>query len=351
MRHRSLRTKALLAWVACATGATATPWLTRTAGAAGPGDAGASEAVVRQAYLMGTRATLTTLATDRSEGLATLERMLGEIEAVEAELSTWRDETLLSAINRQPIGVPHTAPSHLCELLADLASWAQATGGAFDPAIGSLAAAWGLRDGGRLALTEELARARDGSGLEHLTVEDTPCRVTRRHAVTLDAGAFGKGAALDRVAQHELKHDSAPWMIDLGGQLAVGGHLGLGWPVALADPRHRDERVIELRLKAGSLATSGGSERDRLAEGQRIGHIIDPRSGLALSRPESVTVWHGRALVADILATALYVMGVEAGLEWAEAHGAAVCFLVPAGSGVTARTSSAFRARFSEEFG
>ena len=66
---------------------------------------------------MGTRATLTALATDRSRGLATLERMLGEIEAVEAELSTWRENSALSSINRQPLGVPYPAPRHLCDLL------------------------------------------------------------------------------------------------------------------------------------------------------------------------------------------------------------------------------------------
>ena len=197
---------------------------------------------------------------------------------------------------------------------------------------------------------EEIARALTTSGLAHVRVGKAPCRVTRQRAVTLDAGAFGKGAALDRVARREPQRESSRWMIDLGGQLAVGGGEGVGWPVALAHPRHRDEPVAVLRLDAGSLATSGGSERDRVVADRRIGHIIDPRTGQTLAREESVAVWHERALVADILSTALYVMGVEAGLAWAEAQGVAACFLVPGPGNIeaTARTTSAFRARFPE---
>jgi thiamine biosynthesis lipoprotein len=297
---------------------------------------------------MGTRATLATRCVDRAEGLRTLERMLRGLEAVEAELSTWRDDSRLSAINRQPVGIPQPAPDPLCSLLGELGDWHRTTGGAFDPAVGSLVSAWGLREGGRVPSPAELARARDEAGLDRLEVRLPPCRVTRRRNVILDAGAFGKGAALDRVAEVERDHGSTSWMVDLGGQLAVGGRSGEAWSVAVAHPQRRDEPVLRLRLRTGSLATSGGSVRDVEAEGRAIGHILDPRTGQPVSRAESVTVWHPRALVADVLSTALYVMGVEEGLAWAETRRLAVCFLVPGPAGAVAavRATPAFRERF-----
>jgi thiamine biosynthesis lipoprotein len=304
--------------------------------------------VQREAYLMGTRVTLATRAVDRARGLQILERMLQGLEAVEAELSTWREDSRLSVVNRQPAGIPRSAPGELCELLGELAAWQRATDRAFDPAIGSLVAAWGLREGGRLPSAVELARARESAGLDHLAVELAPCRVTRRRDVTLDAGAFGKGAALDRVAEAELTRRTPAWMIDLGGQVAVGGRGGEPWPVELAHPRRRGEAAFHLRLRSGSLATSGGSVRNVEVEGRSIGHIVDPRTGEPVSRIETVTVWHPRALVADVLSTALYVMGVDEGLAWAEAQGLAACFFVPgrAGSAVTMRATPAFRERF-----
>ena len=304
--------------------------------------------VQRQAYLMGTRATLATSAADRGQGLRTLERLLAGLEAVEAELSTWREDSQLSAVNRQPIATPLRVPDRLCDLLNELGAWHRATGGAFDPAIGSMVAVWGLREGGRQPSAAELAAARSAAGLDHLAVQLFPCQVTRLRDVILDAGAFGKGAAIDRVAETELAHRTRTWMIDLGGQVTVGGQDGEPWPVALAHPRRRSEAVLDLRLSAGSLASSGGSVRDVEVGGRTIGHILDPRTGDPLSRPESVTVWHPRALVADILSTALYVMGTDEGLAWAEARHVAACFLLPdpAGSSTTVRATPAFRERF-----
>ena len=307
--------------------------------------------IQRQVYLMGTRAVLATRAIDRSQGLLTLERMLAGLEGVEAELSTWREDSVLSRINRRPVGTPQSAPEPLCDLLGELMAWHRATGGAFDPAIGSLVAAWGLREDGRQPSAPELARARSNAGLDQLAVQLSPCQVTRLRDVILDAGAFGKGAAIDRVAETVLGDHTGAWMIDLGGQVAVGVGDGEPWPVALAHPRRRSEAALALVLGTGSLATSGGSVRDLQVADRTVGHILDPRTGHPVSRSESVTVWHQSALAADILSTALYVMGIDEGLAWAEARQIAACFLVPRpeGPAVTIRATSAFRERFLQE--
>ena len=121
------------------------------------------------------------------------------------------------------------------------------------------------------------------------------------------------------------------------------------WPVALAHPARRGEPALELRLAAGSLATSGGSERDLIPDGgARIGHVLDPRTGRPVSRAASVTVWRRSAFEADVLSTALYVMGPKRGLAWARARGVAACFLLPdaAAGGVSLRATPAFAARF-----
>ena len=74
-----------------------------------------------------------------------------------------------------------------------------------------------------------------------------PCSITRLTNATIDAGAFGKGAALDRVASL-----GESGLIDLGGQLAVFGESPLGgWPVRIAHPRQRETPVVELNLTSG----------------------------------------------------------------------------------------------------
>ena len=305
--------------------------------------------VERTVFLMGTAATLVAEAPDRAAGLAQLERMVRVIEATEAELSTWRDDTVLSRLNRQPVGVPRPLPRAACGLLGRLAAWRQATGGAFDPAVGRLVEAWGLRAEGRRPTPAALETARARTGLQHLTVDTAACTVARRADVTLDAGGFGKGEAIDRV-RDALRDWPGAWLIDFGGQVAVAGDRSDGaWPVAIAHPERRGEPVAELRLSAGSLAASGGSQRDlTLDNGERIGHILDPRTGAPVTRGGSVVVWHQDAFAADVLSTALHVMGPEAGLAWAAERGIAACFMqAGAASGeIGFRATPAFEARF-----
>jgi thiamine biosynthesis lipoprotein len=135
-----------------------------------------------------------------------------------------------------------------------------------------------------------------------------------------------------------------PWMIDLGGQISVGGPSPQGgsWPIAIAHPRARDIPVMHVRLTSGSLSTSAGSERDLDVAGVRIAHHLDPRTGRPAEFDGSVTVWHQRGLVADMLSTALYVMG-PAGLRWAEERGLAACYLTPDGENVRMEATTAFR--------
>ena len=287
--------------------------------------------VERTVVLMGTTATFAAAAADRAAALARLERMVRVVEATEAELSTWRDDSALSALNRQPPGEPLPLEPQLCDLLGRLAGWREATGGAFDPAIGSLVDAWDLRGAGRRPDGAALSAARARAGWPLLGLDRDNCTINRRADVTLDAGAFGKGEALDRVRAAERDHPGA-WRIDFGGQVAVGGGAdGAAWPLALAHPARRHAPVAELQLAGGSLATSAVSERTfTLDGGELAGHILDPRSGAPVVRPASVAVWHPNAFTADVLSTALYVMGPDAGLAWAEERGFAACFIVPA---------------------
>lgn len=298
---------------------------------------------------MGTRATLVVATADRGAGLRQLEQMLRVLENTERALSTWRDESLLSQMNRHPLGRPWHAPPRICELLAQTAGWRDETAGAFDPVVGVPVEAWMAA---AQAPSNRLVQPSKAAGFEHLIFERDTCTVTRLENVTLDPGGFGKGEALDRISRQLAGTAAAPWMVDLGGQVLVSGVSSTGtWPVAIAHPLDREQTVVELQLRDGSLAVSGGSERDRWVGGVRVGHIVDPRSGLPVAREDSVVVWHREAFVADVLSTALYVMGQEAGLSWAEARDVAVCFVSPsdrwrAPDPVTFRASSTFRRRF-----
>ena len=100
--------------------------------------------------------------------------------------------------------------------------------------------------------------------------------------------------------------------------LAIGRDASRGspWSVGVAHPSHRQEVVARLLVEDASVATSGNSERAHVVAGEPIGHLIDPRTGHPAALWGSVTVVAGDPMLADVLSTALYVMGPVAGLAW-----------------------------------
>lgn len=293
--------------------------------------------VERRLMMMGTSLEITVEATDRERALAASERAVAALEAAEARLSTWREDTELARLNRAAVGEPQPISIRLfSDLGTALGCW-QETGGAFDPAIGALIQAWDLRGAGRRPGPEEIRAALAQSGMDGLRLTATTA-ARERPGLVLEEGGFGKGAGLAD-AMKGLRLDSAVIRatLDLGGQVAVferdsAVDRAQAWTIPVADPRQRDRPVVALSIHHGSVSTSGNSERGIQVDGVRLGHILDPRTGEPAPDFGSLTVWAEDALRADCLSTGLYVLGPEAALAWAASRpGIQVLVLRPRG--------------------
>ena len=294
--------------------------------------------VERRVMLMGTALDVEVEAADRRTGLAASERAIAALEAAEARLSTWRDDTELARLNRTPVGEPRAlSPALARELQAARRCWAE-TNGAFDPGVGALVRAWGLRTGGRIPDAAELRAAIGVSGLrlqEGVAV--------REQDLILEEGGWGKGAGLEDALEALHREGVARASLDLGGQVAV---LGGGWEIPVADPRRRDRSAVLLEIDGGSVSTSGNSERGIEVGGKRLGHVLDPRTGAPAPDFGSLTVWTADPLRADCLSTGLYVLGPERALAWAAAHpGVEVLVLRTEGNRLRALASPGLRGK------
>jgi FAD:protein FMN transferase len=294
--------------------------------------------VERRVMLMGTALDLEIEAANRPAALEASERAVEALEAAEARLSTWRDDTELARLNRTPVGEPMSlSPALARELQAARRCWEE-TGGAFDPGVGALVHAWGLRTGGRIPDGSELRAAQGVSGLrlrEGVAI--------REKDLLLEEGGWGKGAGLVDALEALKQNGVARASLDLGGQVAV---LGGGWEIPVADPRQRDRSVVVLKVDGGSVSTSGNSEHGFEIAGKRYGHILDPRTGNPAPDFGSLTVWTADPLRADCLSTGLYVLGPERALAWAAEHpGVEVLVLRTDGDRLRALASPGLRGR------
>lgn len=308
---------------------------------AAPADSGSYAWVEREAVLMGTRFRLRLRTRDRAAGLRAAEGALAAVRGYEDLLSTWRPGTELSRLNRSPVGRTvslGTVDSPLRSVLRRVQAWSRRTGGAFEPAVGALVDAWALRGAGRTPSEDELRRALAATGSEGFRLDAEAGTATRLDpAAWIDAGGFGKGVALEAAARALASAGIHDAYLDFGGQvLVVGGAPGRhhGWPVSVAHPDRRLEPATELELEGVSAATTGASERHVKVEGRRHSHVVDPRSGRPVPGWGSVTVVASDPLAADVVSTALFVLGPEEGMAWARGrHDVGVLFLIPEGDG------------------
>jgi FAD:protein FMN transferase len=300
----------------------------------------AGNLVERRLSVMGTSIDIAIGAADRATALAASERAVAALEAAEARLSTWRDDTELARLNQAPLGEPVSLSEALAADLAAARQCWKETGGAFDPSVGPLVRAWGLREGGRRPSGDELRAAAVATGLDGLRL-DGRTAVRERKDLLLEEGGFGKGAGLaDALAALAAVPGVERATLDFGGQVAVFSGVSGGassWKIPVADPRQRDRTVVELTIDRGSVSTSGNSERGIMVDGKRLGHLLSPRTGRPAPDFGSLTVWAADPLRADCLSTGLYVMGPEAALAWAASHpGVEVVVLRPRNGGLEA---------------
>ncbi len=276
---------------------------------------GAPARLERRLGAMGTWLAIEVEAPDRATAVAASEAAVLAIQACEARLSTWRDDSELARLNATPVGEPCAVSPELWRDLQLVREVYERTQGAFDPAVGALVEAWGLRTGGRRPDAAEQLAAQVPGGLSALHFGDG--RVVRTHAaLRLEEGGFGKGVGLDQARAALVAAGAVAAQVDLGGQVLV---LGAAFDWDVAHPAERDVAVLRVTLPEGSLATSGNSERGLVVDGRRIGHLLDPRSGVPAPDFGSVTVWAADATRADAFATGLFVLGPEAALELAAA--------------------------------
>ncbi len=267
--------------------------------------------------VMGTLATVRVWAADEALARTAADSAFAVFNAVEELMSTWREDSALSRLNRAPAGTWVPVGREVCTVLTAAISVSRQTGGAFDPTVLPLVRLWGFR-GGRPAVPDSAALAVALNLVTVRAVEVAGERVRLLvNGMALDLGGIAKGYALDQAAAAMKRAGADGGVLDLGGNLLVFGD-GPGHEVGIVDPGQPDAVALTIPLPGGAVATSGQYERYITVDGKAYGHILDPRTGRPAPAGISATVLAPQAITADALATAVVVMGAEAGLAMLE---------------------------------
>lgn len=300
-----------------------------------PGDAatGAEDAADTKRYVqakprLGSLVTIIVYAPDQATAERVLKAAYARVDRLDGTLSDYRDDSELSRLGRS---APHERFVALSDDLGAVLWRAKQihreSDGAFDATLGQLTRLW-RRARRRKQLPDEtqLQKALAQSGDQLLTIErrrrELPEVGWAYHAkiskdgVRLDLGGIAKGYIVDETLQVIQKMGVQSALVNAGGDIGVLGRPPgkAGWGVAVAslEAKGKPDRVIT--LEKGAVATSGDAFQAVEIEGVRYSHILDPKTGIGLTRRSSVTVIAPTAMEADAWASAISVLGAERGL-------------------------------------
>ena len=276
--------------------------------------------LARQSWdTMGTYATITAPGKDRARLAPYANTAMAVFQDVDDAMSLFKPDSELSRLNRAAGTGAVTLSAPTLAVLQHALSYAEVSGGCFDPTVGPLMLLWGFHGGikpDKPIEEDRIQSVKQIVGYRHIIVSnDTGTVRLDKPGMVLDLGGVAKGYAVD-VAYERLRALGAKdLMVDLGGNIRCGGSPRgkEPWIVGVRNPFDRREIVGTLRLTNGmAVATSGNYERFVTINGKRYAHIMDPRAGRPVTGMAAVTVVAREAVHADGVSSMLFVLGIEA---------------------------------------
>jgi thiamine biosynthesis lipoprotein len=281
-----------------------------------PGAARA-EWLTRSENIMGTRCAVELWSEDRARGEAAISSVFDDMKRIDRLMSTWKEDTEISQVNREASKHPVKVSPELFRLLQVSVEYSELTHGAFDITYASVGYLYDFKKGVHPD-SAAIARALPGINWRHMRLDAEKSTVFfTRPGMRIDLGGIAKGHSVDRGIEILRKQGITRAMVNAGGDTRIiGDRFGKPWVVGVRDPDHEGKVFLRLPLTDTAFSTSGDYERYFDEDGKRFHHIIDPKTGDSARKIRSVTVISGSATRTDALTKSVFIMGAEEGIAF-----------------------------------
>lgn len=295
--------------------------------------------------LMGTSVEVIVWSPDRDASEEAVERAYAEVERIEKKLSVRKKDSRITEINQWAGTKPVEVDDEMYRLIRESKRFSEMSGGAFDITVQGLGDIWDFnRPGFREPGPDRVKRGLKRVDYRKIRLNERDSTVfLEEGGMEISLGGIAKGYAVDRAVGILRESGIKGGIVSAGGDLLAFGRKGNGevWKVGVRNPRDLSKNICVLPVSNLSVATSGDYERYRMVDGKRVHHIIDPRTGYPSTECMSATVAARSAMTADALATAVFVLGPEAGLALLEGLPGVEGIVVDSDGKITASTGLA----------
>ena len=282
--------------------------------------------------LMGSDFEITIVDNDQANAENMINIAIEEISRIEKLISSWDKNSQTSLINLNAGVKPVKIDLELFELISRSIKVSNISQGAFDISYASMDKVWYFdRKMTEFPSIEKIKKSVSKIGYKNIVLnkEDTTVFLKLK-GMKIGFGAIGKGYAADRAKEILIKNNVKSGIINASGDLTAWGikPSGKDWMVAIVNPINKDKVFSWLTIKNKSIVTSGNYEKFINLDGKKYSHIIDPRTGYPTEGILSVTIITDKAELADALATSVFVLGVDIGLNMINQLNGVDCIII-----------------------
>ena len=247
-----------------------------------------------------------------------IEQCKVEVNRIEQLISEWIETSEVSRINSYAGVKPVQVSSELYQLIARSIQIGELTQGAFDITFHALDGLWKF-DGTQKRPVDSILinNALRKVGYQQIQLLDSNFVYLPIKGMSIGFGGIGQGYAVDKVNNLMQKKNQQNYVINSSGDVFASGlgADGSTWKVGVANPYDKTEIIRWLEVDDKAVVTSGNYEKYFEFEGKRYAHIINPKTGWPTQDIVSVTVINPYTEIADALATSIFVLGVEVGID------------------------------------
>jgi len=273
----------------------------------------------RMMKLMGSGFDITVVADDSTQAKNYIDLAVSEISRIEKLISSWDENSQTSTINANAGIAPVTVDKELFKLIERSIGISKLTDGAFDISYASMDRIWKFDGSMKEMPAEAIVQASVANvGFENIILNKEESTVfLKKKGMKIGFGAIGKGYAADKAKELLIKEGVTAGIINASGDMNTWGKRPNGeeWKVAITNPLDKSKAYGLLPISRGAVVTSGNYEKYVIINEKKYSHIIDPRSGYPSSGILSATVFAPKAEIADALATSVFVMGKDVGID------------------------------------
>ncbi len=268
---------------------------------------------------MGCDFEITLVASSQAQAEGHIDMAIEEMLRIERLISSWDPNSQTSLINDNAGIKAVKVDSELLNLIQRSIAISKLSDGAFDVSYASMDRIWKF-DGSMKQMPSPLTikKSVEKVGFENIVLNKEESTVfLKEKGMKIGFGGIGKGYAADRAKALMQSKGVEAGIINASGDMNCWGKQpnGKAWEVAITNPMDKNKAFGLLAINDEAVVTSGDYEKFVEFNGKRYAHIINPKTGYPASGIISVTVFAPKAELADALATSIFVMGIEAGLD------------------------------------